>query len=59
MLRFIFILAVLYGIFWCYNNFDYSTFKASTIEAFKKEKTIKIINKTRAELNKQCEEAME
>ena len=59
MFRFIFVLLALYGIFWCYNNIDFNNFKTSAIEIFKKEKTISIVDKTRAELNQQIEDAME
>ena len=44
MIRFLFLLAIAYGIYWGYNNFNFNleTFKSDTIQAFKKEKTVKI-----------------
>ena len=40
MIRLIFVLAIAYGIFWFGTNFDFSAFKAKSIETFKNEKTV-------------------
>ena len=44
MIRILFILAIAYGIFWSGTNFDFSAFKAKSIETFKNEKTVNIVN---------------
>ena len=49
MIRFLLFLAISFGIYWGFNHFDFNTFKSDTIQAFKKEKTISIINQTRTQ----------
>lgn len=58
MIRILIILALAYGVYWCYNNIDFNNVKSSTIETIKKEKTIKAVNQTRSDLAEDAEEAM-
>ena len=58
MIRLIFVLAIAYGIFWFGTNFDFSAFKAKSIETFKNEKTVNIVNKTRLETQTEIDEIL-
>ena len=58
MIRFLLILAVAYGLFWCYNNVDFSGIKNSVSSGVQNEKTIKAVNERRAQMAEENENAM-
>ena len=58
MIRIIIILALAFGIFWCFNNINFNTVKDSMIEGAKKEKTIKAVTEGRARMAEDNEAAM-
>ena len=58
MIRFLMILALLYGIYWCYNNVDFGAVSNSVYQGVKNEKTIKAVNQGRAQMAEDNENAM-
>lgn len=58
MLRFLLLLALAYGIFWCYNNVDFGAITSSVSFGVKNEKTIKAVNQGRANMAEDNENAM-
>ena len=58
MIRFLLVLALAYGIFWCYNNVDFSAITNSITNGVKNEKTIKAVNQGRAQMAIDNENAM-
>ena len=59
MMRLILLLALAYGVFWCYNNLDFVSIKNSTIENIKKEKTIKAVGQSRDAISTDVERVLE
>ncbi len=58
MLRLIIIIALAFGIYWCYNNINFDSVKNSVSEGVKNEKTIKAVNQGRAGMAENNENAM-
>ena len=58
MIRFIMIIALAYGIFWCLNNVNFDNVKKSIVDGVKNEKTIKAVNQGRADAYRNEENAM-
>lgn len=58
MIRFIMIIALAYGIFWCFNNVNFDNVKKSIVDGVKNEKTIKAVNQGRADAYRNEENAM-
>lgn len=47
MIRFIIVMALGYGVYWCYYNVDFNMLKDNAIDFIKKEKTIDAVIKGR------------
>ena len=47
MIRCLIIVALCYGIYWCYNNVDFEALKNNTVNAVQNEKTIKAVTQGR------------
>ena len=55
MIRFLAIIALIYGLFWCYNNNIFNFSKDSAINSMKNAKIIKTVNDGRAQVNDDVE----
>lgn len=58
MLRLIIIIALAFGIYWCFTNVNFETVKNSVSEGIKNEKTIKAVNQGRTQMAIDNENAM-
>ena len=58
MIKFLLLLTLAFGVFWCYNNLDFGAIANSVANGVKNEKTIKAVNQGRAQMAKDNENAM-
>ena len=58
MLRLIIIIALAFGIYWCFTNVNFEAVKNSVSEGIKNEKTIKAVNQGRTQMAIDNENAM-
>ena len=58
MIRFIVILAVLFGAWWCWQNVDFNAMVNNTVNTIQNEKTIKAVSQGRQQNAHDVDEAL-